>query len=709
MECCGGNGSLAGPRRVCVDSADVADAFYQFSVDSICEWFGLDDPVLGSEIGVETIYAVSLGRERRLGADEKVFPVFRGMPQGWTWALHFCMMAVEWGVGKRLKDPSRQVREGLPAARLGREPMGAVYVDNLSVFGLEEEEEEEKVHPRFDQAVLALEEVGFMLHEVQRGEKESATVGIVIRSDTMSLRHKPARAWRLYEAARELLKRKRLSGDLVRVIIGHYNHYFTLARPAMSVFFHCDRFIQEHVWVIARVPNAVKQELLIGMGLIFLAEVRIGMPRSRCVHCVDASARGYAMLERDVDPHSLEEVCFWRERWRFVDVDPSELVATDHQEKPDEHRWEADFDIVDIAFARSLAEAAGLGWPGEDRVMSQSAPLTEATPRVARARANIEVTGLVPRLPEWLVASADWKMLVARPWSHQEAIHMKEGRVSLMTLRRQSRRCAEHGRELLALSDDRSRARRLDLLSLCRRSAGLQSGCELSWRIRYVEADRNAADKGTIMWDHAECRRDEEGRRCNLEGRAPIRVRVADGQAGRSSEQQEVLRRKRASQDRRRDHQRSMAGAQDQVSGRTGEPELLFLWSFWCLLPDSVPMCVSIVVGLELGSVAGGSMAVQSRRKRVAVWLKQSARAKRRIGLPRRCLWWRNTGCCRRSSPLPKSGCCPRCRHCLRPPLCHRPSPSSSGISRLEWFGAYGSRFQAQDGRAGRASMSIVR
>lgn len=41
---------------MCADSADIADAFYQFSVDSVCEGFGLDDPVSGWEIGLESVY-----------------------------------------------------------------------------------------------------------------------------------------------------------------------------------------------------------------------------------------------------------------------------------------------------------------------------------------------------------------------------------------------------------------------------------------------------------------------------------------------------------------------------------------------------------------------------------------------------------------------------------------------------------------------------
>lgn len=439
---CDGGGPMVGPHQICVVSADVADAFYQFSVDSICEWFGLDDLVYGWEIGLTSMFDPAIGANRVLKDDERVFPVFRGMPQGWTWALRFCTMAVEWGVSRGLRDPSLLVREGLPPQRLGRDAMGAVYVDNLSVFGLNEE----VARQQFDLAVKMLADVGFTLYEVQRAASESITVGIVTDSKAMALRHKPGRAWRLYQPTREILSRRKLPGEVVRVLVGHYNHYFTLASSRMSIFHLVYRFVQENIGKVTKVPNSVKQELRIAMGVIFLADVRIGLPRSRRMYCVDASSRGYAMLERDIDPSRLEEVCSWRGRWRVVNVDRSSLLSSDDQERADFRGWRADFEVVDTEYARYLAGGAGLGSLGEDQVLERQAPLTTTRASQPDVGERLELVGLVPKLPEWLVRSPDWRVLVARRWGHEEAIHMKDKLVPLMTLRRQSRRSEEHGK-----------------------------------------------------------------------------------------------------------------------------------------------------------------------------------------------------------------------------------------------------------------------
>ncbi len=70
-------------------TGDVSDAFYQFSVENMAEWFGLDDAVYPHKIGLD-------------GPNEQMFPCFAGIPQGWTCALYFCQSAVQWRVNTPL-------------------------------------------------------------------------------------------------------------------------------------------------------------------------------------------------------------------------------------------------------------------------------------------------------------------------------------------------------------------------------------------------------------------------------------------------------------------------------------------------------------------------------------------------------------------------------------------------------------------------------
>lgn len=171
----GYGGSVSLPQKLFGATGDVSDAFYQFSVEHLAEWFGLDDPVKASDFDVTSVWDPELGREVPVTEDEMLFPVFIGMPQGWTWALHMCQAAVEHGMKSQL--PAKQmVKEGVAAPDLLAGPVGSVYVDNIGVFGFVEE----VVGDTFSSTVERLEEAGFVLHELEKGGVEITNVGIVI-------------------------------------------------------------------------------------------------------------------------------------------------------------------------------------------------------------------------------------------------------------------------------------------------------------------------------------------------------------------------------------------------------------------------------------------------------------------------------------------------------------------------------------------------
>lgn len=44
------------PGKLFGNTGDVSDAFYQFSVEPLCEWFGLDDPVEAHEFSLSSVW-----------------------------------------------------------------------------------------------------------------------------------------------------------------------------------------------------------------------------------------------------------------------------------------------------------------------------------------------------------------------------------------------------------------------------------------------------------------------------------------------------------------------------------------------------------------------------------------------------------------------------------------------------------------------------
>lgn len=255
--------------------------------------------------------------------DEKVFPVFTGMPQGWSWALHLCNSAVEHIMSKVI-EPKQFVREGRPAPDLRRGPVGAVYVDNLGVLGLLEK----LVHQNFDDAVCKLEDAGFVLHELERGSVLIVNVGVVVDRGRSKLRHTEARAWRLYLGLKYLLQMGKATSEVLRVFAGHLAHFFTLLRPAFSCLFYVYKFIHQfqdggaQADTIKRtnskyhlLPGNVKRELRVAIGLLFLAKVDLALPFADHMYCGDSSKIGYCL---QVTPSSAEEqrpLFKFHERW----------------------------------------------------------------------------------------------------------------------------------------------------------------------------------------------------------------------------------------------------------------------------------------------------------------------------------------------------------------------------------------------------------
>ena len=170
------------------------------------------------------------------------------------------------------------------------------------------------------------------------------------------------------------------------------------------------------------------------------------------------------------------------------------------------HSWSAELDEPDFAYTRWLRARCGLP-PPNSGVLEQGTS-DKSHGRHLRKFDQVELVGLVPKLPDSLLEPSRWHTVIQRRWSHHEPIHMKEGRVALMSLRREVRRARNHGCRLLTLCDnlsavcafDKGRARDLGLLSLCRRSMALQLVSGIRWHLRYVETSRNPSDEGSRVF-----------------------------------------------------------------------------------------------------------------------------------------------------------------------------------------------------------------
>ncbi|CAK0822647.1 unnamed protein product, partial [Prorocentrum cordatum] len=479
-----GCGPIAEIPNLSVCVGDVEDAFYQFSVESMAEWFGLDDPVRCSEFGLSQIFDNDLGGLRPARPTEKVFPVFLWMPQGWSWALHFCTTSVKHFTSAAIGGKHRLVQEGLPAPDLRSGPVSSVYLDKLATVGLSSSE----VASDYAAIKRELESAGFTLHEEGGDAMLVENVGIVIDKSRCSIRHKSERAWRLYLGIKYVLKLRRVTGEAVRVLLGHCIHYLVLLRPAMSVFAHAYRFVNSSLGRTCELPGQVKREFRLMAGLVFLAEARLSVPPSDRAYCGDASGKGYAVMDTPMGPVEFRKLTRWKERWRFVEVegDRGDILKASGNLPPPNPGWSADLEVPDTSYSRWLLESAGIPTPSSGVLESGGfrSGVCKLRGKERRQLEQKEIVGMVPIPPESVVDPGRWRTLAEGRWKRDEAIHMKEGRVILMALRRESYTRSGHGRRLLVLSDklsslcclEKGRAKDFGLLALARRCAAYSIG-----------------------------------------------------------------------------------------------------------------------------------------------------------------------------------------------------------------------------------------
>ena len=95
-------------------------------------------------------------------------------------------------------------------------------------------------------------------------------LGAVIDGRRRLLHHRPRRVWRVYLARKELLRRRRLRGEILRIWIGHVVRLFMLDRPALSSSRSVYQFIQRALNRRRRVWGSARQEVKVTLGLVFL-------------------------------------------------------------------------------------------------------------------------------------------------------------------------------------------------------------------------------------------------------------------------------------------------------------------------------------------------------------------------------------------------------------------------------------------------------
>ena len=513
MEAMGGQGPVVELAAPAMSAGDVGDCFYNFSLESLASWFCTDDHEtvgelkrMGFEIG--SLFDDCLQDFAEPADDEDVFFAFRGMCMGWSWALFFAnsIVAHQSSLGSGLgedrfildKRPAPTVLPGAPAI--------GVYVDNVNVVGVGATE----VNSIMDSIAGRFEQLGipFVVTDRAGASPSIETLGLEFDfSQGCVVRNTRLRAWRLWLATRGMAKRQRLSGELVRVWLGHVNFYFAIARPCLSVLSSCYRFASQNLGRRAVVWPNVRKELREVMGLIFMVEHDLLSERSPLVHLGDSSMFGFSLMSTVATDAEIKKELEVKEKWGFIqgrslEVKPSEGGPL-HQDFMG-HQAETTA-ATRTKYAESLIRK--LEETGAARLRQQQCqlfgPPKSVEPTLMEAIRHPPVSSC------WHTPGR-WTLIQAAPWKDQnEHINPKEARVCLMGLRRWSRSSTHFGKIVFSMSDnmvsvlafEKGRSSSASLNRLVRRACAYLIGCRMSWRLRHIRTQYNPADRPSRLFD----------------------------------------------------------------------------------------------------------------------------------------------------------------------------------------------------------------
>ncbi|CAK9012769.1 Protein kinase domain-containing protein, partial [Durusdinium trenchii] len=142
-----------------------------------------------------------------------------------------------------------------------------VYVDNLGVLS-----------PHKAVVATALQELdehfggrGLLLHPGEVHSSETRALGTILDGNNLCSKITPERFHRVRQSIRGLLNKKRVTGQMLEVVVGHATFCALNNRMLLSVFHSSYKFIKAHYFENSMIWDSVRAELTAFAGLmIFL-------------------------------------------------------------------------------------------------------------------------------------------------------------------------------------------------------------------------------------------------------------------------------------------------------------------------------------------------------------------------------------------------------------------------------------------------------
>ncbi|CAE7391323.1 ANK1 [Symbiodinium sp. CCMP2592] len=210
-------------QHLYIAQSDITDYFYSLRMpEELQPYFCLPS------IPSEALDAWMVHPELRPAADREgmVFPCFRVVPMGWSWAMYWA---------QRVHQLQALLGSGLTAERLlvaerpappidDGQPLMIAYADNLNVAGTCPV----KVQEAKDNAAAHLRSLGFGVHEELDACTQASSLGFFVDGVKGVVTPKPDKVGKVVAAFRWLSRRPRVPGKAVEKLIGHAVHFMML-------------------------------------------------------------------------------------------------------------------------------------------------------------------------------------------------------------------------------------------------------------------------------------------------------------------------------------------------------------------------------------------------------------------------------------------------------------------------------------------------
>ncbi|CAE7489577.1 unnamed protein product, partial [Symbiodinium natans] len=345
-----------------------------------------------------------------------------------------------------------------------------VYVDNLGVLSVN--------HDTVETALREVEDVfgshKLILHPGLVSSGATKALGCALRGDLLASRVTSDRYHKLRQAIQGVLERKRVSGRILEVLVGHATFVALMNRHVLSVFNTVYRYINAHYHKPAPLWTTVREELSVFRGLMIFLHADWARPWNTYVTATDSSLEGFGVVSSHWQQHEVASAGRNLERARFRkqgshSARTSALTAAGfvHDEATDQ--WKA-------GWLDSPSYLEHTGW--------------------ALAQEFKEIPG-------YLLQADRWTPRLWGKWQHSAGILELEARALVKGLKRIAMSTFGHDVRQLLLTDnmsvclsfDRSRARSFSLLVQIRKFAAYCLARNIYCVVRWVPSELNSADK----------------------------------------------------------------------------------------------------------------------------------------------------------------------------------------------------------------------